>query len=75
MNDKEDLISNIEIISKRSGNIYGIHKVIFLSDSEKIEFRHEAISRNIFSDGALEASHWIKNQKEGLYNFEDFLKS
>tara|TARA_B100000900_G_C20586110_1_gene719637 strand:+ start:977 stop:1648 length:672 start_codon:yes stop_codon:yes gene_type:complete len=68
------LISKIEINSQRTGEIFGIHKVTFSGNNQKIEFFHEAQSRNIFSDGALKAAIWLKDQKAGLYSFEDYLK-
>lgn len=73
--DSKNLIKEIKIDSKRVGNIFGIHKVIFFSELEKIKFSHEAISRNIYSDGAIDATHWIKDQKNGMYSFENFLNS
>ncbi|MDB9996803.1 4-hydroxy-tetrahydrodipicolinate reductase [Gammaproteobacteria bacterium] len=75
ISNTKNLISKIEILSERVGSISGIHEVIFLNKLENITFRHEALSRNIYSDGAIEAAYWLKDQKEGLYNFDDFLKS
>lgn len=74
-NNTKNLITDIEVISKRTGKIFGIHKIIFYKGTNKIEFKHESKSRNIYSDGALQAAHWIKDKEEGLYSFEDFLKS
>jgi 4-hydroxy-tetrahydrodipicolinate reductase len=74
-NNTKNLIADIEIISKRTGKIFGIHEIIFYKDTKKIQFKHESNSRNIYSDGALQAAHWIKDKEEGLYSFEDFLKS
>tara|TARA_B110000003_G_scaffold39413_1_gene36214 strand:- start:69 stop:728 length:660 start_codon:yes stop_codon:yes gene_type:complete len=74
-NNTKNLITDIEIISKRTGKIFGIHEIIFYKDTKKIQFKHESKSRNIYSDGALQAAHWIKDKEEGLYSFEDFLKS
>jgi len=74
-NNTKNLIADIEIISKRTGKIFGIHEIIFYKDTKKIQFKHESKSRNIYSDGALQAAHWIKDKEEGLYSFEDFLKS
>ena len=74
-NNTKNLIADIEIISKRTGKIFGIHKIIFYKGTNRIEFMHESKSRNIYSDGALQAAHWIKAKKKGLYSFEDFMKS
>ena len=74
-NNTKNLIADIKVISKRTGKIFGIHKIIFYKGTNKIEFKHESKSRNIYSDGALQAAHWIKGKKKGLYSFEDFMKS
>jgi len=74
-NNTKNLITDIKVISKRTGKIFGIHKIIFYKGTNKIEFKHESKSRNIYSDGALQAAHWIKGKKKGLYSFEDFMKS
>ena len=74
-NNTKNLIADIEIISKRTGKIFGIQELIFYKDTKKKQFKHESNSRNIYSDGALQAAHWIKDKEEGLYSFEDFLKS
>ena len=74
-NNTKNLITDIKVISKRTGKIFGIHEIIFYKDTKKIQFKHESKSRNIYSDGALQAAHWIKDKEEGLYSFEDFLKS
>lgn len=75
LNNTKNLIHEIEITSKRTGKIFGIHKVTFYKDANKIQFKHESKSRNIYSDGALDAAKWLKDQKNGLYSFEDYLKS
>jgi 4-hydroxy-tetrahydrodipicolinate reductase len=51
-NNTKNLIADIEIISKRTGKIFGIHEIIFYKDTKKIQFKHESKSRNIYSDGA-----------------------
>ncbi|MDG1202663.1 MAG: dihydrodipicolinate reductase C-terminal domain-containing protein, partial [SAR86 cluster bacterium] len=55
-NNTKNLIADIEIISKRTGKIFGIHEIIFYKDTKKIQFKHESKSRNIYSDGALQAA-------------------
>ena len=78
---------NVKNMQNKSGNFsgssvalreryrFGIHKIIFYKGTNRIEFKHESKSRNIYSDGALQAAHWIKGKKKGLYSFEDFMKS
>tara|TARA_B100001564_G_scaffold98391_1_gene80696 strand:+ start:692 stop:1363 length:672 start_codon:yes stop_codon:yes gene_type:complete len=74
-NDENKLIKDIKFNSERRGKVYGIHKVTFFNKSQKIQYGHHTFSRNIYSDGAIEASHWIKDQKAGIYSYDDFLKS
>jgi len=55
----------------REGDAKGNHKVICISENDKICIEHEAFSRKGFATGAIIAAEWIKNKK-GLYKFEDF---
>ena len=47
--------------------------VIFHGDNESIELTHRAFNREIFSDGAIEASIWLSKQKKGYFTFKDLL--
>jgi 4-hydroxy-tetrahydrodipicolinate reductase len=58
----------------RGGGVIGEHEVFFVSETEKISIRHEALSRNIFVDGALKAAMWAKDKAPGLYNMVDVLE-
>ena len=54
---KHDLAKNIlsiNIDSKRIGDVFGIHKVSFKNDINEVEFKHEALSRDVFAEGAIE---------------------
>lgn len=70
--DSENKISSINIDSKRIGDVFGIHKVSFKNNINEIEFKHEALSRNVFAEGALDAAKNILNKEPGLYQLEDF---
>jgi 4-hydroxy-tetrahydrodipicolinate reductase len=63
-----------KIESKRVGEVFGIHRVIFKTSGDQLTLEHNAKDRRIFAQGALEAAQWIQNKKTGLYNSEDFLK-
>ena len=65
-------ISSLSIESKRVKGIFGIHKVIFSSDSDYIEFKHEALSRKVFAEGAIEISKLISSKSPKMYDLEDF---
>ena len=65
--------NEIGFSSIRGGNIPGEHTVIFHGDNESIELTHRAFNREIFSDGAIEASIWLSKQKKGYFTFKDLI--
>ncbi len=70
--DKEKKIKSLKIISRRVKNIFGTHKIIFKNSKNHSEFIHEALSRDVFADGALINIKKILNLKPGLYELSDF---
>jgi 4-hydroxy-tetrahydrodipicolinate reductase len=58
----------------RLGDIIGDHTVIFCGNSERIEIKHQAHSRDLFALGALKAAKWIYAKPTGLYSMQDVLK-
>jgi 4-hydroxy-tetrahydrodipicolinate reductase len=70
----EDVKKNTPIHSIRAGNIIGEHEILFIGDNERLHIKHEALSRDIFAQGALMAAHFILNKQKGLYFMEDLLK-
>ena len=64
----------IGIHAIRGGDIVGDHTVMFVGNSERIELRHQAHSREIFVGGAVMAAKWIVSQKKGVvYAMSDVL--
>lgn len=64
----------IGIHAVRGGDIVGDHTVMFVGNSERIELRHQAHSREIFVGGAVMAAMWIPSQKKGVvYGMSDVL--
>ncbi len=60
--------------SLRAGDIVGDHTVMFVGNSERIELRHQAHSREIFVGGAVMAAKWVASQKKGVvYSMSDVL--
>ncbi len=57
----------------RLGDIAGDHTVIFCGNSERIEIKHQAHSRDLFAVGALKAAKWVMNKPAGLYSMQDVL--
>ena len=75
---KYDLAKNIlsiNIDSKRIGDVFGIHKVSFKNDINDVEFKHEALSRDVFAEGAIEIAKKILKKDPGLYQLEDFFEN
>jgi len=60
--------------SIRLGDIIGDHTIIFCGNSERIEVKHQAHSRDLFALGALKAAKWIADKPAGLYSMQDVLK-
>lgn len=58
----------------RLGDIVGDHTVIFCGNSERIEIKHQAHSRDPFAFGALKAAKWVADKPAGLYSMQDVLK-
>jgi 4-hydroxy-tetrahydrodipicolinate reductase len=65
---------DIPMHSIRLGDIFGDHSVIFCGNSERIEIKHQAHSRDLFVVGALKAAKWIFGKPAGLYSMQDVLK-
>lgn len=71
-NGKRDK-NEIGIQSIRYGNVAGIHEVIISTGVETITLKHEAITREIFAQGAISAARYIVNKQAGLYTMQDLL--
>ncbi|MFO7871855.1 MAG: 4-hydroxy-tetrahydrodipicolinate reductase [Kiritimatiellia bacterium] len=73
-NTKEELEQGrIVIESRREGEVVGLHTVTFENEGEKIQFAHEAHSRDAFALGAIHAARWIVSRPPGLYDMQDVL--
>lgn len=61
--------------SIRLGDIVGDHTVIFCGNSERIEIKHQAHTRDLFAIGALRAAKWVFGKPAGLYSMQDVLRN
>ncbi|MCF0126278.1 MAG: 4-hydroxy-tetrahydrodipicolinate reductase [Clostridia bacterium] len=59
--------------SIRGGNIVGEHIVKFFGESETLEIKHTAYSRQVFVEGAIKAAMFIVNKKTGMYNMKSLV--
>lgn len=56
--------------SHRLGGVFGIHTLTAASQNEVITLQHQALSRSVFAEGAVQAALWLADQKAGLYSME-----
>lgn len=63
----------IGIQSIRGGTIVGEHDIIFAGQDEVITLSHQANSRAIFANGAVQAAKFLKSQKPGMYDMADVI--
>jgi 4-hydroxy-tetrahydrodipicolinate reductase len=63
----------IGIHAVRGGDIVGDHTVLFAGPGERLEFKHQAHSRENFAAGALKAAEWLSGRPAGLYSMQQVL--
>lgn len=64
----------IGIHSIRGGDIVGDHVILYAGPGERIEFKHQAHSRDCFADGSIIAIKFIVNAKEDkIYSTREVL--
>lgn len=57
----------------RGGDIVGDHTVLFAGPCERLEFKHQAHSREVFVRGAVRAAAWLAGKPAGWYGMADVL--
>lgn len=62
----------VEIVSKREGEVPGIHVLEARSENDCLELRHEAFSRRGFAEGAIRAAEWIAD-RTGCWDFQEIV--
>ncbi|WP_231102085.1 4-hydroxy-tetrahydrodipicolinate reductase [Streptobacillus moniliformis] len=65
--------NEIGIHSIRGGSIVGEHSIIYAKGDEIIELKHSALSRKIFSDGAVNVAIKLLKLEKGLYSMKDVI--
>ena len=73
LKDKNQNIENIEVNSHRVEDVFGIHKITFYSKNRSSYFMHEALSRDVFAQGALLSSKIVGGLEPNIYKFKDVL--
>ena len=65
--------NEIGVASLRLGNVVGVHEVHIYTPTQSLTLRHEAITRGMLADGAVDAARFMEGKPTGLYNMENVL--
>ena len=63
----------IGISALRMGNVVGIHEVHICTGTQTLTLKHEASTRAMLADGAVDAARFMVGKAKGLYNMENIL--
>ena len=63
----------IGISALRMGNVVGVHEVHIHTGTQVLTLKHEAVTRAMLADGAVDAARFMAGKGIGLYNMEDML--
>lgn len=65
--------NEIGIHAVRGGTIVGEHEVIFAGHDEIFSLKHQALSKEVFAVGAVNAAVYLKNKTNGMYDMGKLL--
>ena len=63
----------IGISSLRLGNVVGVHEIHIHTATQSLTLRHDAITRGMLAEGAVDAARFMAGKPTGLYNMESVL--
>lgn len=66
--------NEIGIASLRMGNVVGVHEVHIHTQNQSLTLRHDAGSRGMLADGAVDAARFMVGKKPGLYTMTELLE-
>ena len=66
--------NEIGISSLRMGNVVGIHEVHICTGTQTLTLKHEATTRAMLADGAVNAARFMEGKPAGFYNMESILE-
>ena len=66
--------NEIGIASLRMGNVVGVHEVHINTGSQTLTLRHEAGSRGMLADGAVDAARFMAGKAPGMYAMAELLE-
>ena len=65
--------NEIGIHAIRGGTIVGEHEVIFAGHDEIFSLKHQALSKEVFAVGAVNAAVYLKEKQSGMYDMSNLL--
>jgi len=65
--------AKVEIVSKREGDLSGLHVVTAKSASDTLTVTHESFDRRGFAEGAVLAAEWLAG-KTGTFDFREIFE-
>jgi len=66
--------NEIGVASLRMGNVVGIHEVHICTPSQTLTLRHEAGTRAMLAEGAVDAARFMEGKAVGLYTMAELLE-
>ena len=63
----------IGISSLRLGSVVGVHEVHIHTGTQVLTLKHEAVTRAMLADGAVDAARFMVGKEKGMYNMESML--
>jgi 4-hydroxy-tetrahydrodipicolinate reductase len=64
----------IGISALRLGNVVGIHEIHISTGTQTLTLKHEAVTRAMLADGAVDAARFMEGKAAGFYNMESMLE-
>ena len=65
--------NEVGVASLRLGTVVGVHEVHIHTGSQCLTLRHEAVTRAMLADGAVDAARFMEGKSAGLYDMESLL--
>ena len=65
--------NEVGVASLRLGSVVGVHEVHIHTGSQCLTLRHEAVTRAMLADGAVDAARFMEGKTAGLYDMESLL--
>ena len=64
----------VGVASLRRGSVVGVHEVHIHTGSQCLTLRHEAVTRTMLAEGAVDAARFMEGKGIGLYDMESVLE-